>query len=61
MSNQTAFIVAALVVNIGAMLYTIVNARRSALPAETKTRIYWMAVLAPVFGLLLYLIKRRNP
>jgi hypothetical protein len=60
LSNQTAFLVAALVVNIGAMVYTLVNTRRSALHAETKTRIYWMAALAPVFGLLLYLIKRRD-
>jgi uncharacterized membrane protein YqjE len=49
-----------LVVNIVLMIYTIVKTRKLNIHTDSKILIYVLAVLAPVFGFILFLIRSRQ-
>lgn len=49
-----------LVVNMVLMIYTIVKTRRLNVHKDSKILIYVLAVLAPVFGFILFLIRSRQ-
>lgn len=49
-----------LVINMVLMIYTIVKTRRLNVHKDSKILIYVLAVLAPVFGFILFLIRSRQ-
>lgn len=49
-----------LVVNMVLMIYTIVKTRRLSVHRDSKILIYVLAVLTPVFGFILFLIRSRQ-
>jgi hypothetical protein len=49
-----------LLINLVMMVYTIVRTKQSNFHADTKTLLYVMAVITPLFGLILFWIKNRS-
>lgn len=49
-----------LVTNLVLMVFTIVKTRSLSLHKDSKILIYVMAVTAPIFGFVLYLLRSRN-
>lgn len=49
-----------LAINLVAMIYTIVRTKNSNFHPDTKTLLYVMAVVTPLIGFLLFLIKNRQ-
>lgn len=49
-----------LILNIAAMIYTIVRTKKSNLYSQTKTLLYVMAVCTPFIGLIPFFFKNRT-
>jgi len=51
------FITLILIANLALMVFTILKTRRLSLHMDSRILIYVLAVTAPIFGFILYLIR----